>query len=274
MLGKKLKDRTDEELMEEGKKARAGGVTTAFVCAVDLVYIGVGAVLEFVNGFSTTYLAYLLCGVLLFFGILFIVKYFIRENYHDANNYGFSIGTFMVVLGALGLTRLTFLSEHIIPFLGVCALVSSITVLQNTIQLKALRSRIWWLMGILSVISILGSAVMIVDVFDLAKRIPDYSYWALMCVGALSLLASLIVLIQTKFYGKRLIKDAQKAREEAKTPVFIPQEEAPAERYEKTQQAEPAAEASTAQVYQTTDDAAQSGFEAAKQSLQEEDTTK
>lgn len=223
-MKKKLQDRTEEELIEEGKKAKAGGVSTALVCAVDAVYIGVGAVLEFVKSFNTTYMAYLLCGILLIFGIAFIVKYFIRENYHDANNYGFSIGTFMVILGALGLSRLSYVAENIIPFLGICALVTSITVLQNTIQLKTLRSRIWWLVGIFALVAIAGSAVMIVDVFGLAGKIPDYSYWALMGVGAISLLASLIVFIQTKFYGKRLIRDAKKAQEEARTPVFIPGE--------------------------------------------------
>ncbi len=224
-MKKKLQDRTEEELIEEGKKAKAGGVSTALVCAVDVVYIGVGAVLEFVKSFNTTYMAYLLSGILLIFGIAFIVKYFIRENYHDANNYGFSIGTFMVILGALGLSRLSYVAENIIPFLGICALVTSITVLQNTIQLKTLRSRIWWLVGIFALVAIAGSAVMIVDVFGLAEKIPDYSYWALMGVGAISLLTSLIVFIQTKFYGKRLIRDAKKAQEEARTPVFIPGEE-------------------------------------------------
>ena len=90
---------------KESRSDKSSPVGTMFVCAMAVIYILVGAVILFVPQVSELYLAYLLCGILIVFGIVYIVRYFIKESYHDVHDYGFSIGTLFVLIGACGLAR-------------------------------------------------------------------------------------------------------------------------------------------------------------------------
>ncbi|MBO6055109.1 MAG: DUF308 domain-containing protein [Oscillospiraceae bacterium] len=160
-----------------------------------LISILLGILLLFVPQISISVLCYFFCGGMIAIGIGMIVAFFVSDAYKLLHNYFFSIGVLIIILGCCGLIRNSELCERFTFFLGVTALVLSVFILQNTIQMRVLNNPLWIADLILAVPSIIAAILVLVDLKPLLKWIPTFPYWALLISSILSLVSLLLTTI-------------------------------------------------------------------------------
>ena len=69
--------------------------------------------------------------------------FFLEESYKNLNQYGFSIGVFLVIIGVCTLVKNQEMAKSFQLYIGVCILLTAIIKLQNAMDLKALKDRTW-----------------------------------------------------------------------------------------------------------------------------------
>ena len=118
---------------------------------VSLVYLLLGVLLIVIPDLQMEYVCYGISVVLVIIGIILIVKYFLEESYKNLNQYGFSIGVFLVIIGVCTLVKNQEMAKSFQLYIGVCILLTAIIKLQNAMDLKALKDRTW---GVICVVSL------------------------------------------------------------------------------------------------------------------------
>ncbi|SFQ29968.1 Short repeat of unknown function [Lachnospiraceae bacterium XBB1006] len=118
--------------------------TSYMVPTVAAIAAILGAVLLFVPQISLDKICYLMCGAIVAGGVYAIVHYFITNGFADEQDYGFSVGVFLLVVGILGFIK----TPEIILFfpvaLSILALVYGVMVLQDALDLKRMQSSLWY----------------------------------------------------------------------------------------------------------------------------------
>jgi uncharacterized membrane protein HdeD (DUF308 family) len=180
------------------------------ILILSLLLIVLGAVMLVTDTIRIIYFCYGAGGCLLVWGIWLISRYFLHHEFQQTTNYGFAVGTMVVILGAIALIRAGEIAEAIPDYLGVLVLLEGVVMLQNTVQLKNLRGKLWVLCLIFSLLSVMASLVILLDIRHLISKQTDLLYLILVVTGVFALISLCLVAICTRRYHK--VADRELAR--------------------------------------------------------------
>ena len=83
----------------EKENEKKQGIGTGVIAGISVVYLILGLAMLFVPAIREVYIVYMLCAVLIAFGILTIVRYFTGGHFLDTGQYSFSGGVLAVIAG-------------------------------------------------------------------------------------------------------------------------------------------------------------------------------
>lgn len=191
------------------------GFTNLVVIVTALVFIALSALVLFMPeaGFQPGYLCYVVGAVLIIVGMIQIVRYFINDAYRNMNEYGFSIGTLLVILGVCVLLRAEVISGVIDLVLGVVVLLMGIILLQHSLDLKRMSDAVWGLVIVIAVLVIACGVVLILKPSPLQISYDVIIWWIVLVSSVLGLLVNLYTMIRIALYKR---SEKKKAEQEIK----------------------------------------------------------
>lgn len=184
---------------EEESPNVVGNIAIVFM---SILLIAVGGAMRFTNVVKMVYFCYGAGACLLIWGIWMISRYFLHKEFRHTTNYGFSVGTLVVILGAIDLIRAQEVAASIPNYLGILVLIEGVVMLQNTVQLKNLKGHLWAVSLVFSILSVAFSIVILLNAFDFLNDYEDLFYLLLIVVGMFALLSLCFVGIRTNRYHK------------------------------------------------------------------------
>ena len=179
-----------------------------------IIMILLGLVLIMCQQVKMIYFCYGAGGCLLLWGIWLISRYFLRREFRQTTNYGFSFGVLLVILGAVSLIRSKEIAASIPNYMGLMVLAMGVVMLQNTVQLKNLEGKTWVLSLIFSMSACFASVMILLDLWKVMSRWPVALYATLIATGACSLLSLIFVAIRTSKYHKSVAVELDRYVEE------------------------------------------------------------
>ena len=189
-----------------------GNIAIVFM---SILLIAVGCIMLFTDAVRMIYFCYGAGACLLVWGIWMISRYFLHKEFQRTTNYGFSVGTLVVILGAIDLIRAQDIADSIPNYLGILVLIEGVVMLQNTVQLKNLHGDLWIVSLIFSLLSVAGSVVILLDIGNMITRYETAFYGILIMVGAFALLSLCFVGGRTKHYHKESKRELERNIEES-----------------------------------------------------------
>ncbi len=189
----------------------AGNLAIVFT---SLLLVVLGLVMLFAGEVQLVYFCYGAGACLLVWGIWLISRYFLRHEFQETTNYGFSIGTLVVILGAVDLIRAKEIAESLPDYLGIIVLIEGVVMLQNTVQLKNLRGKLWAVSLLFSLLSVAASLVILLDVGHMISKNGMILYLLLIAVGVFTLISLCFVAWRTKKYHKEIDRENSRHLEE------------------------------------------------------------
>ena len=200
-MEKKIGEKKKPYVMPQDRLTQTTGrLGTIFLATVAVLFILVGSVMLFVDGIRELYLIYMISELLIALGIGLIVKYFVTEAYRSMHDYGFSGGALIVILGGCALARAGQLTDQIGVFVGLLVLAVAVVMLQQAMQLHIVRKKVWIVVLVISLVTLLASVLLLFDIRALTGRINGFAYWILLISGVLTLLCMLISCIGVKIF--------------------------------------------------------------------------
>lgn len=199
-----------------------------------LLMIALGSIMLIADDVKMVYFCYGAGGCLLVWGIWLISRYFLHKEFQQTTNYGFSVGTLVVILGAIDLIRAQDIADTIPTYLGILVLVEGVVMLQNTVQLKNLKGGLWMVSLVFSLLSVAASVVILLDIKHIISEHMAILYITQIVVGAFALFSLCCVGVRTKKYHRDVAKTVERNleeseawfdREETKTEVADEKEE-------------------------------------------------
>lgn len=213
-----------KENMETGITANTGEETTKSVRSVTnlvviltaLVFIALSAIVLFVPemGFKPSYLCYVVGAAVIIVGIVQIVRYFVNDAYRNMNEYGFSIGTLLGILGICILLRAEVISGVIDLVLGVVVLLMGIVMLQHSLDLKRMSDAVWGLVIVISALVIACGVVLILKPSLLQISYDTIIWWIVLVSSVLGLLVNIYTMIRIALYTHKEKKQATQELQE------------------------------------------------------------
>lgn len=203
-----------EKRIFQKKREKTNFPGTVIVCVMALFMIAISAILLFVPKIKAIHICYLLCSAVIILGIYMIVRYFMTSAFRNLNEYGFSEGTFLVVLGICGMVRAESLAKSFFICIGLLLLLSCVIKLQYTLDLKQMGDKGWHVILVIMLILIFCSIAVILDPFNQEDLYEKFACYLLLIDGIASLLLILYVAIQLNFFEKK----ATRALEEKAVP--------------------------------------------------------
>ena len=205
--------------MKKGQEEKAAGKKngfpgTAVVAIMSVMMMAIAAILLFVPQIQAIHICYMICAVIVILGIYMIVRYFMTDSYRNLNEYGFSLGTLLVVLGICGMIKAQNLAAVFIICIGIILLFSCIIKLQYAMDLKRISDPVWVVLVIVTIALTCCSIAVLLNPFSDASLYHQFTYYVLLVDSMLSLLVILYLMIRLKIYQKKEIKDQKKRAEE------------------------------------------------------------
>ena len=180
-----------------------------------VLMIALGSIMLLTDQVKLIYFCYGAGGCLLVWGIWLISRYFLHKEFQQTTNYGFSVGTLVVILGAIDLIRAQDVAGAIPTYLGILVLVEGVVMLQNTVQLKNLKGNLWAVSLVFSVLSVAASVVILLDIKHIISGHIAVLYVIQIVVGTFALLSLCFVGIRTKRYHKDIAREMEDNIEES-----------------------------------------------------------
>ena len=132
--------------MEKNKfyqKENGKGISYILMILMSLLCVVIAGLLLFVPAIEVSTVCYTFCTGFILWGILHISKFFLSHAYRKRNDYSFSMGVLLIVLGCCGMIRMdAIIAKKDICF-GMITLCMGILTLQSAIQLNALQNKYW-----------------------------------------------------------------------------------------------------------------------------------
>ena len=125
--------------MSRGRKivknstSKSNVISQIFFAAVAVI---LGYLLLFDKTVQIVTLCQILCGGLIFVGVVSIVAYFLGGDFKRIDRYGFAIGVMLILAGIIGLIRIGDLTANFEMFAAAFSLVLGVLILQGTVQIK------------------------------------------------------------------------------------------------------------------------------------------
>lgn len=193
---------------------------------ISLIYLLLGIMLILIPDLQMEYVCYGISIVLVILGIVFIVKYFLTESYKNLNQYGFSIGVFLVIIGICTLLRNEQMAKSFQFYIGVCILLTAIVKLQNAMDLKALKDRAWSVIFVVSIVIMACAMLIIINPFSDRNYEVALTYFSLLFDGVISLFSYNYLAFRIKKNEKkqraRKLTEASKEEEKENEPQPVP----------------------------------------------------
>ncbi len=193
------------------------GVTNLVVILTALVFIALSAVVLFMPevGFKPSYLCYVVGAAVIIVGIVQIVRYFVNDAYRNMNEYGFSIGTLLCILGVCILLRAEVISGVIDLVLGVVVLLMGIVMLQHSLDLKRMSDAVWGLVIVISALVIACGVILILKPSLLQISYDTIIWWVVLISSALGLLVNIYTMIRIALFTHKEKKQAAQELKES-----------------------------------------------------------
>jgi uncharacterized membrane protein HdeD (DUF308 family) len=153
-------------------------------------------------------------GAVIIVGIVQIVRYFVNDAYRNMNEYGFSIGTLMIILGICVLLRAEVISGVIDLVLGVVVLLMGIIMLQHSLDLKRMNDAVWGLVIVIAALVIACGVVLILKPSPLQISYEVLIWWIVLISSALGLIVNLYTMIRIALYTHKEKKQAEQEMKE------------------------------------------------------------
>lgn len=186
--------------MEEKKQ---NSLTNISVILVSLAFIGMSALMIFVEGTKTIFLCFAICAVAIIAGIVLIVRYFMTDAYQNVNAYGFSFGTLLIILGICGMVKAEQMAAAFIVILGIILLLLGVMVLQYSLDLRRMKDVIWAFSLVVSILILICSIMVIVQPFADKIDYGTIAWWMILCSGGVGVLANLYTMIKVTLFNKK-----------------------------------------------------------------------
>ncbi|MBQ3404280.1 MAG: hypothetical protein IJG63_02535, partial [Oscillospiraceae bacterium] len=154
-------------------------------------------------------------------GIAAIVIFFLSDAIKSMRGFGFSIGVALVILGCCTMLRAGDVVRDLTLYMGLLALILGITLLQNAVQLHYLKSVLWIVELVLSIVTLLGAIFVLADFRPIIDSVDGFVYWVLLIAGAASLIGILLMAIGLRGAKKRADKEAVLASASAQAAANI-----------------------------------------------------
>ena len=180
-----------------------------------------GYLLLFDKNVQIVTLCQILCGGLVAAGVIAIVSYFLSGDYKRIDRYGFAIGVTLILLGCIGLLRMSSLTANFEIYITLLSLILGILTLQGTVQIKVLNYPVWILTLILSIACLGGAFCILSNIAVIVQMVAGFSNWVLLISGCSCLLSLIITWICILLAGRRE-KKAQQELENAPADAYEP----------------------------------------------------
>jgi len=187
----------------ENKEKKQNISTNVYVLIISIALITMSALMLFVEGLKIIFLCYTLCAVAIIAGICMIVRYFITDAYRNVNAYGFSLGTFFVMLGICGMLKASQMSDIFIIILGIILLLSGVIALQHTLDLRRMEDKVWIPALVVALIILICSIVIILQPFSSKINYDLFVWWFTLVSEILALILNLYTLIRVNAIIKK-----------------------------------------------------------------------
>lgn len=207
-----------------------GRLGTVFLATAAFLFILVGAVMLFVEGIQELYLTYMMSALLIALGIGLVVKYFVTEAYRSMHDYSFSGGVLVVILGGCALARADQVTAQLAAFVGLLVLIAAVVMLQQTMQLHIMRKKVWVVVLVISLVTLLAAVLILFDIRSITGRIDGFEYWALLVSGILALFCMVVSGIGVKLFLRQEKKELTRMQEEQQLAFARAQEQKRMER--------------------------------------------
>ena len=181
---------------------------SGIIIVLAVLFIVIGLTLAFLVPETITLkqICYVLGLFILAGGIVFIVRYFVRESYRNVQEYGFSIGVALVITGIMVLIRADPVAEHLLFALGALALMASILKLQTAMDLNALHDRSFILWLCIAVAFAICAVVIVMDPFKNPYDQMSFAQYVLIADGVISLAGTLYLSYRVREANKQAAK--------------------------------------------------------------------
>ncbi len=178
------------------------------VMGMSILFLLLGALLLFFPNISVSQVCYALCGVVVALGILYIAQYFITESYKDLQQYGFSIGVLLIILGICGFIRINELISAFYFFIGMMFLIAGILHFQNALDFKILKQKSYVLWIAVAITVLLCGTMVILNPFPEDTTLATFTNYSLIIVGLFTLIGNLFLFFTLKRLQKKAAKEA------------------------------------------------------------------
>lgn len=172
--------------------------STIMVYLTAVLFVALGVAFLAIPNLAAEQFCYLLAGGLILLGILRIGEYFIRESYKNVNQYGFSVGAFVIILGVCVIIRIQQFADIFNLCLGIGILLTSIIKVQHAMDLHALGNRKFPVFLGLALILVICAAVILVNPFTDGAVRDRFTYVVLIADGILTLFSTTYLVLQTR----------------------------------------------------------------------------
>lgn len=126
-----------------------------------ILYVALGVALLFQPNLSLTILCYLLGGILLAYGVITIVSFFLHDSAMGTFRLELVLGILAAALGILFLLRPAFILSVTSDILGIYIAIDSLINLKRATELYRLNYPKWWLTLVLSLVGIAMALVIL-----------------------------------------------------------------------------------------------------------------
>lgn len=176
-------------------------LTSKLVMFLELVYLLLGVILLLLPQIEICHICYTLSGILVVTGIFLIVRYFLTEGYRNLNEYGFSLGALLVLLGMCSLVKNEEMTRAFSTLLGICILFTAITKLQAALSLKLMEKKSWWCVLLLAILMTAAGMFIIIEPAITWIDPKLFLNIALIADGILGMLSIVLLSVTVKKYN-------------------------------------------------------------------------
>lgn len=191
-------------------KLRIEAGSTGYIIIAEILYALLGVVLLLVPGIELIHICYGLSILLVFAGIVLIVRYFMTESYRNLNEYGFSIGILGVILGMCALVRAQLWVKSFLPVLGIALLLMAVTKLQYAMDLKSMKDQMWILVLVVAVLLTSGAVCVVINPFKGEGIRQKITCYLLILDGILGVVGNLYLYIRLRLFKRAEDKNQAK----------------------------------------------------------------
>ena len=192
--------------------SKSNVVTQIFFAAVAII---LGYLLLFYKDIQIVTLCQILCGGLIFVGVVSIVAYFLGGDFKRIDRYGFAIGVLLILAGIIGLIRIGDLTANFEMYAAAFSLVLGVLILQGTVQIKVLDYAAWILTLVLTIACLAGAFCVLAGIKPVTNLVAGFSSWLLLICGGSCLFCMIVTWICILLAGRREKKLAKEKEEQA-----------------------------------------------------------